>query len=192
MRNTEPHAKCSSRMPPTIGPSAAPAENAAAHTAIARRRWSRLGKMLRSSESVDGISMAPKKPSRARAAISSAALGANAASAETSGESGRADEQHPAPAEAVAERAHRHEQAREHERVRVDDPELLRRRGLEVERDLRQGEAQHGVVDRDEQHRQHEHDQRQPSRASRPGGPCVGDGDVLRQSSHDIYTVQPV
>ena len=138
--------------------------------------------MLRSSDRVEGISIAPKTPIAARAAISHSALGANAASAETSAEAGRADEQHPAPAESVAEHAHRHEQAREHERVRVDDPELLRGRGLEVERDLRQGEAQHGVVDRDEQHRQHEHDERRPAAPAHARGPCVGDGDVLRQS----------
>ncbi len=83
MRNTEPHAKCSRRKPPTIGPSADPAENADAQTAMAMRRWSRFWKIDRSSDSVDGISMAPKKPSRARAAISRPAVGAKAASAET-------------------------------------------------------------------------------------------------------------
>ncbi len=38
MRNTDPHEKCSRRTPPTIGPSAAPAENIDAQMAIARRR----------------------------------------------------------------------------------------------------------------------------------------------------------
>ena len=43
--------------------------------------------------------------------------------------------------------------------------------GLEVERDLRQREAQHGVVDGDEQHRQHEHGERDPAaRASDAAG----------------------
>ena len=65
------------------GPSAAPAEKPAAHTAIAMRRWSRLVKMLRRSDSVDGISIAPNTPIAARAAISHSALGAKAASAET-------------------------------------------------------------------------------------------------------------
>ena len=82
-RNTDPHEKCSSRSPPTIGPSAAPAENIAAHTAIARRRWSRSVKMLRSSDSVEGISIAPNTPMAARATISHPALGAKAASTET-------------------------------------------------------------------------------------------------------------
>ena len=169
-------------MPPTTGPRAAPAEKPAAHTAIARRRWSRLAKMLRRSDSVEGISIAPNTPMAARAAISHSALGAKAASAETEAEAGGADEQHPSPAEPVAEHAHRHEQAREHERVGVDDPELLGGRRLEVERDLRQREAQHGVVDRDEQHRQHEHDERSPAAPSDARSPGVGDGDVLRES----------
>ena len=39
--------------------------------------------MLRSSDSVEGISIAPKTPIAARAAISHSALGAKAASAET-------------------------------------------------------------------------------------------------------------
>ena len=81
-RNTEPHPKCSSRMPPTMGPRAAPAENIDAHTAIARRRWSRSVKMLRSRDNVEGMSMAPKNPIAARATISSSAVDANAASAE--------------------------------------------------------------------------------------------------------------
>ena len=82
-RNTAPQAKCSRMIPPTIGPSALPAANPLAQTAMANRRWSRSRKMFRSSESVDGMSIAPKNPSAARAAIRSSALGANAAATET-------------------------------------------------------------------------------------------------------------
>ena len=82
MRNTDPHQKWLSRSPPTMGPSAAPAEKPAAHTAIAVRRSFGSRKMLRMSESVAGMSMAPKNPSTARAMTSSRAVGANAASAE--------------------------------------------------------------------------------------------------------------
>ncbi len=75
-RKTEPHQKCSRRKPPTIGPSADPAANPAAQTAMASRRSSRSVKTLRRIESVDGMSMAPKKPSAARDATSAPALGA--------------------------------------------------------------------------------------------------------------------
>ena len=81
-RNTEPQSKCSSRKPPTIGPSAAPAENPEAHTAIAMRRSVASTKILRIIDRVAGMSMAPKIPSRARATTSISAEGANAASAE--------------------------------------------------------------------------------------------------------------
>ncbi len=82
-KNTEPHQKCSSRIPPITGPSTAPPENAAAQMAIAVRRSIGSLKMLRSRESVAGMSMAPKTPSRVRAAISCPASVAKAASPET-------------------------------------------------------------------------------------------------------------
>ncbi|SMY12195.1 hypothetical protein BJEO58_01789 [Brevibacterium jeotgali] len=81
--STEPHQKCSSRTPPTMGPSAAPPENPAAHTAIAVRRSVGSAKTLRMIDRVAGISIAPKNPSAARATMSAAAVGANAAHAET-------------------------------------------------------------------------------------------------------------
>lgn len=60
-----------------------PTAKPVAQIAIARRRWSRFGKTLRRSESVEGISIAPKKPRAARAPMSAAAVGANAATTET-------------------------------------------------------------------------------------------------------------
>ena len=82
-RNTEPHQACSSSTPPTTGPSAAPAANPVAQIASARRRWSRSANSVRSSARVEGISIAPKTPSRARAATRCAASVANAAAADT-------------------------------------------------------------------------------------------------------------
>ena len=90
------------------------------------------------------------------------------------GEAGRADQQHATSAEAVARAAHPDEEAGEHERVGVDDPELLGGRRREVARDRGQREAQHGVVDRDEQHRQHEHRERDPARVAVHAAPCRG------------------
>ena len=79
MKNTEPHQKCSSSQPPTTGPSAAPPANIAAQVAIASRRSSPFVKMLRISDNVEGISVAPNTPSRAREANSASAVGLNAA-----------------------------------------------------------------------------------------------------------------
>ena len=51
--------------------------------AIASRRADASVKMLRISDRVDGISIAPNTPSRARAPTSNSALGANAAATDT-------------------------------------------------------------------------------------------------------------
>ena len=80
---TAPHQKCSTSQPPKMGPSAAPPEKPAAQMATASRRRLGSGKMLRIRDRVDGISMAPKKPSAARPAMSHSALGAKAVAAET-------------------------------------------------------------------------------------------------------------
>lgn len=66
-RNTEPQWKCCSSAPPTMGPSVEPAVKHEAQMAIASRRDDVSVKMLRISDSVDGISIAPKTPSAARA-----------------------------------------------------------------------------------------------------------------------------
>ena len=69
IRKTEPHQKCSSRKPPTTGPTAAPADAAAPQMPTARLRSLGSWKMLRISASVDGIRVAPATPSSARATI---------------------------------------------------------------------------------------------------------------------------
>ena len=81
-RNTEPHQKCSSRKPPTMGPSAAPPLKPAAQMAMAVRRSAWSVKMLRINDRVAGISIAPKNPMAARAAMSAPAVGTKAATAE--------------------------------------------------------------------------------------------------------------
>lgn len=47
------------------GPSTAPPANAPVHTAMAVRRWPSSRNMLRIRDSVDGIRVAPPRPSRA-------------------------------------------------------------------------------------------------------------------------------
>ena len=81
--STAPHQNCSTSQPPKIGPRAAPPEKPAAHTATASRRLPGSGNMLRIRDSVDGMSIAPNRPSPARPAISHSALGANAVAADT-------------------------------------------------------------------------------------------------------------
>ena len=80
MKKIDPQWKCSMRIPPRIGPSAAPPENIAAQVAMATRRSRSWAKMLRMSESVEGMRVAPKTPSSARARMSISAEVENAAS----------------------------------------------------------------------------------------------------------------
>ena len=62
MRNTEPHQKCVSKSPPTIGPIAAPVEKLATHMLMAVVRSLGSWNMLRMSESVEGASVADARP----------------------------------------------------------------------------------------------------------------------------------
>ena len=62
-RKTEPHQKCSSRMPPSTGPIALPAEKAEIQTPMATARCFGSWNMLKMSDRVDGASVAPAMPS---------------------------------------------------------------------------------------------------------------------------------
>ncbi|SKZ34000.1 Uncharacterised protein [Mycobacteroides abscessus subsp. abscessus] len=79
IKNTDPHQKCSSSRPETIGPTATPPASTAFHAAIALARSASSRKMWRINASVDGMSVAPDTASTARARISSEAVGAKAA-----------------------------------------------------------------------------------------------------------------
>ncbi len=80
MRNAAPHQKCSRSAPPTSGPTAAPAAPTVPQrpSAIARSRSS--SNVRRMMPSTHGMIIEPPSASSTRAAISSAGLGANAAS----------------------------------------------------------------------------------------------------------------
>lgn len=82
MRNTDPHQNTSSSSPPTIGPSAIPPDRLAVQMPMALVRSAGSVNILRISDSVEGISVAPPIPMSARAAISTSGVGANAASAD--------------------------------------------------------------------------------------------------------------
>ncbi len=83
-RKTEPHQKCSSRKPPSSGPTAAPTAATALQMPMASARSRRSGKTCRRMDSVAGMIMAPPTPSSARAAMSTAPLSARAAMPEAS------------------------------------------------------------------------------------------------------------
>ncbi len=72
-------------------------------------------------------------------------------------ESDRTDQQQLSTTDAVAEAAHRDQQSGEHQRIDVDKPQHLLTRGVQRRADLRQREAQHGVVDRGQEDRHHQH-----------------------------------
>ena len=72
-------------------------------------------------------------------------------------EGGGAEQQEPAAADAVAQRAHRHQQAGQDEAVDVEDPQLLGAARLQVGADRRDREVEDGHVHRDQQQRQHQH-----------------------------------
>ena len=74
MRKTDPHQKCSSRMPESTGPTAIPLVITAVQIAIAVDRCFASWNMFRMRPSVDGINVAPATPSSALAAISISAL----------------------------------------------------------------------------------------------------------------------
>lgn len=73
-RNTEPHQKNSSMIPPRIGPMALPAENAPIQTPTAMLRSRGSWNMEKMSESVAGASVAPDRPRSARLRMSISAL----------------------------------------------------------------------------------------------------------------------
>ena len=84
------------------------------------------------SDSVLGMMNAPPMPMIARVAISCSGDVANAESSEPSAEHDHAELQRALAAEAVTEAAGGEQQAREHERVRVDHPLELAERRVEI------------------------------------------------------------
>lgn len=81
-RNTAPHQKCCSSAPPNSGPAAAPAAPIALHTPMAKLRSVSSVNVERIRASVEGMSVAPATPSRARATISISAVAEYAAKME--------------------------------------------------------------------------------------------------------------
>ena len=164
-RNTEPYQKWPSRKPLATGPSAPAAPVMLAQIAIAFGR-SCGGKMLMMIDSVDGM-IERGGTAHHRAASDELAHRCRRRREE------RADEEQCEPdlqralaTEAIAERAGREEQAREHERVDRHDPLQLRLGRVQVAGQRRDGDVQARVA--------HEHDeQAQAQHGQGPPASCV-------------------
>ncbi len=145
-RKTEPHQKFSSRIPPSTGPIALPAENAEIQIPMATPRCLGSWNMVKMSDSVDGASVAPGDPEER--AAQDQHLGARGERGEErqDAEGGGADQEQLPPADPVSERAHRDEETGDHEAVDVDDPQQLGAGRLQVLADGRDRQVQHRQV----------------------------------------------
>ena len=85
-------------------------------------------------------------------------------------EAGRADEQQLAATDTVADSAHGHEQCGKDQRVGVNNPQLFSGGGAQRLSDSGHGKGQHGVVNGDQEHRQHEDGERGPALSLLLGG----------------------
>ena len=119
-----------SRKPATSGPSAPPAPANPAQIAIALARLCG-GKTAVSNDNVAGITNAAPMPEIARDAITASDESAKAPSSEPAANMASRHDQCLFATEAVADRARRQQQTGEDDRVRVDDPLQIGRRGAE-------------------------------------------------------------
>ena len=153
-RKTEPHQKWRRRMPATTGASTPPSAKLAVQTPTAVVRWrgsyehdADQGQGRRHERGSRNAEEGPRRDQHRRAGRERRQQGGQA-------EGAGADQQHPAAADTVSERPHRHQRAGDEERIAVDDPQQLGVRRPEVRRQLRDREVQHVRVHRDQQARQ--------------------------------------
>ena len=150
-RKTAFQSKCSTMKPESSMPMAPPPPATPAQIATAFARSSR-GKTLVRIESVAGMIMAPAAPMTTRAPMSSPDESAiRPAYSEAKPNRARPSLHDALAAESLAERAHREEQAGEHERVGVHHPLLLGRRCAQVARERRQHDVQRRVAQHDDE-----------------------------------------
>src|SRR5438093_613462 len=110
--------------------------------------------MLRIKDRVDGASVAPATPSSARVAISISVVVENAAITEATPNAAAANQEKPAAADAIAQRAHRDQRSGDQEAVDVHDPQELRAAGLQRRTQLGHRQVQDRQVHGVEQARQ--------------------------------------
>ena len=165
IRKTEPHQKCSSSAPPTIGPIATARPTAPAQTPIAWPR-SRGSKTLEMIDSVDrhdgGAADAHERAGRDELAGALRVRREQRREAEER----EPDEQEPLAAEPVAQDAEGEQQAGEDQGVRVDRPlELALRRAEPVHRvgERAQRDVEDGVVEHDDEQAHDQHAENGPA-----------------------------
>ena len=131
------------RAPPPAGPStvAIPVQAVQVPTARPRAAPSKVAATIASEP---GTSSAPATPCRARAPIRNSAVGAIAQSAEVAPKAIRPIDEHPPPAELVAEAAADEQQRDQRQHVGLDHPLLAGEPGVEPVADRRQRHVDHG------------------------------------------------
>ena len=132
---------------PTIAPElAAPAQMP---TALLR---SFFGKAAVNSDKVAGMINAAPTPATARATMIWTGLSRNTGAIDATEKIAKPDEQGTAPSIPIADRARGQQQAREHQRVAVDDPGQLRLRRGGLQRDVGQCRVERDHRGDDQQH----------------------------------------
>jgi hypothetical protein len=166
MKNTLRHERCSTRMPPTMGPDAVAAAEALTQIPTARLRASP-GKAALSRASVLGRIRAPKRPGAEEALDGAQGDHRRDARGQPDGqraqpEADHADQEQLAAPVAVAQLAAEDEGDGDDQQVRVGDPLQVCQRGVEVLADVGVGHGDDRAVDADHDHTERHRGERQP------------------------------
>ena len=163
---TQRHDAWVTSQPPTSGPITNAMPVQAVQAPIAAPRSSPLN-VVAITASPAGVSIAPATPWSPRARISVVPSGAAAQRIDVEPEADDPDQEQPARAEEVAERAADEEQRAERQQVRVDDPLLEREPAAEVVLDRRQRDVDDRRVDEDDDRAEDAGDEDEPVAATR-------------------------
>ena len=159
-RKTAGQPNASTSTPPSTQPDAPPPAAAAVHQPTARRRCSGSANVAVSSASAAGVCTAAAMPCPARAATSSAAVGASAQASEAAPNPTTPAREHAPRAGQVGDAPGRHEQAAEGQRVRADHPLQVLGREAERAADVRQRDGDDRQVEDEQELRAAEHQER--------------------------------
>ena len=146
MRKTAVQSNCSSSQPPLAGPMPTPMPATAAQMPIAFGRSS-AGKTLVMIDRVVGMISAPPMPISALVTMSMFGRLCKRGRERRASEDGQPGRECTAAAEAIAERAHREQEAGEDEGVGVDDPLQLAAGRVEIALDCGKSDVEDRVVE---------------------------------------------
>ena len=169
IRKTEPHQKYSRRTPPTIGPMALPAEKAEIQIGDRSCPLTRVLEHVEDERQGRGGDRRAGDPEQRTADDQHLRAERDGGQDRDQAERGGTDQEQLATSDAIAERAHRHQEPGDREPVDVDDPQELRAARVEVLADRRHGQVQ----DREVHHvdERGEREDRQPDPFARA---CLG------------------